>query len=160
MSLAGAAAPALLLFLGTLALPDTPNSLLERGREDEAHRVLARVRARPLGDTPGQQALHHYPRRCMPVAFDVNGMGTCCESNAAANFPPLRICQPIASGGPAQAQGVCVRLTGAPVQRLCSVRRWCLRDADGAVCAQVRGTRDVGLEFQDIKLASQARARS
>lgn len=44
LSLAGAAAPALLLFLGSLALPDTPNSLLERGREAEAHRVLARVR--------------------------------------------------------------------------------------------------------------------
>ncbi|KAK9827591.1 hypothetical protein WJX81_001828 [Elliptochloris bilobata] len=44
LSLAGAAAPALLLFLGSLALPDTPNSLLERGHEEEAHRVLARVR--------------------------------------------------------------------------------------------------------------------
>lgn len=46
LSLAGAAAPALLLFLGSLALPDTPNSLLERGREEEAHRVLARVRTK------------------------------------------------------------------------------------------------------------------
>ena len=39
--------PALLLFLGSLALPDTPNSLLERGHEEEAHRVLARVRTAP-----------------------------------------------------------------------------------------------------------------
>ena len=45
LSLAGAAVPALLLFLGSLALPDTPNSLLERGHEEQAHRVLARVRA-------------------------------------------------------------------------------------------------------------------
>ena len=66
--------PALLLFLGTLALPDTPNSLLERGREEEAHRVLARVRAVPLnGDTPGQQAPHHCTCRCVTVTLDGSG---------------------------------------------------------------------------------------
>jgi len=50
------------------------------------------------------------------------------------------------------------RWTGATSFSDCVLSgRWCLREADGAGCAQVRGTRDVGLEFQDIKLASQAR---
>lgn len=60
LSLAGAALPALLLFLGSLALPDTPNSLLERGHEEAAHRVLARVR------TEGQAFL--FQRQCTRAA--------------------------------------------------------------------------------------------
>ena len=44
LSLAGAAAPALVLTLGGLLLPDTPNSLAQRGKPDEAYRVLARLR--------------------------------------------------------------------------------------------------------------------
>lgn len=41
---AAAGAPALLLFFGMLLLPDTPNSLAERGRPDQARRVLERIR--------------------------------------------------------------------------------------------------------------------
>ncbi len=95
MSLAGAAAPALLLFLGTLALPDTPNSLLERGREEEAHRVLARVRAAPLGNTPGQQPLHYYICRCVTVTSEGSDMRACCRSRAAANLPCLQVRSPL-----------------------------------------------------------------
>ena len=39
-----AGAPALLLFFGMQLLPDTPNSLAERGRPDQARRVLERIR--------------------------------------------------------------------------------------------------------------------
>ena len=39
-----AGAPALLLFFGMLLLPDTPNSLAERDRPDQARRVLERIR--------------------------------------------------------------------------------------------------------------------
>jgi MFS transporter, SP family, sugar:H+ symporter len=44
VSLAGAALPAVLLTLGGLILPDTPNSLAQRGHEDAAVRVLRRLR--------------------------------------------------------------------------------------------------------------------
>lgn len=36
--------PSVILFVGSLLLPETPNSLLERGHEEEARRVLIRVR--------------------------------------------------------------------------------------------------------------------
>ena len=39
-----AGAPALLLFFGMLLVPDTPNSLAERDRPDQARRVLERIR--------------------------------------------------------------------------------------------------------------------
>ena len=39
-----AGAPAILLFFGMLLVPDTPNSLAERGRPDQARRVLERIR--------------------------------------------------------------------------------------------------------------------
>ncbi|KAL6647231.1 hypothetical protein ACP70R_014668 [Stipagrostis hirtigluma subsp. patula] len=44
VSLALAAVPAGIITLGALFLPDTPNSLLERGHADEARRMLRRVR--------------------------------------------------------------------------------------------------------------------
>ena len=44
LSLAGAALPAILLTLGGLILPDTPNSLAQRGHEQEAVKVLRRLR--------------------------------------------------------------------------------------------------------------------
>ena len=44
VSLAGAALPAVLLTLGGLILPDTPNSLAQRGHEDAAVKVLRRLR--------------------------------------------------------------------------------------------------------------------
>ncbi|XP_039792917.1 sugar transport protein MST6-like isoform X2 [Panicum virgatum] len=44
LSLALAAVPAAIITLGSLFLPDTPNSLLERGRPEEARRMLRRVR--------------------------------------------------------------------------------------------------------------------
>ena len=42
--MAAAGAPALLLFFGMLLVPETPNSLAERGRPDQARRVLERIR--------------------------------------------------------------------------------------------------------------------
>ncbi|KAK1630108.1 hypothetical protein QYE76_004423 [Lolium multiflorum] len=44
VSLALAAVPAAIITIGSLFLPDTPNSLLERGKPDEARRMLRRVR--------------------------------------------------------------------------------------------------------------------
>ncbi|KAL6643346.1 hypothetical protein ACP70R_019011 [Stipagrostis hirtigluma subsp. patula] len=44
LSLALAAVPAAIITVGSLFLPDTPNSLLERGRPEEAKRMLRRVR--------------------------------------------------------------------------------------------------------------------
>ncbi|KAK3124211.1 hypothetical protein QOZ80_7BG0583380 [Eleusine coracana subsp. coracana] len=44
ISLALAAVPAGIITLGSLFLPDTPNSLLERGHPDEARRMLRRIR--------------------------------------------------------------------------------------------------------------------
>jgi MFS family permease len=44
LSLGLAAAPALLMTLAGLFLPETPNSLIERGRVEEGRRVLERIR--------------------------------------------------------------------------------------------------------------------
>ena len=44
LSMAIAAVPSIVLTLGGIFLPDTPNSLLERGKETEARQVLVRVR--------------------------------------------------------------------------------------------------------------------
>ncbi|CAD6241862.1 unnamed protein product [Miscanthus lutarioriparius] len=44
LSLGLAAVPAAIITVGSLFLPDTPNSLLERGRPEEAKRMLQRVR--------------------------------------------------------------------------------------------------------------------
>ncbi|XBI81501.1 hypothetical protein VPH35_090391 [Triticum aestivum] len=44
LSLGLAAAPALLMTVGGLLLPETPNSLIERGRAEEGRRVLERIR--------------------------------------------------------------------------------------------------------------------
>ena len=44
VSLALAAVPAAIITLGSLALPDTPNSLIERGHEEKARTMLRRIR--------------------------------------------------------------------------------------------------------------------
>ncbi|GMH26912.1 hypothetical protein Nepgr_028755 [Nepenthes gracilis] len=44
LSLGGAVVPALIITVGSLLLPDTPNSLIERGRHDEAVAKLKRIR--------------------------------------------------------------------------------------------------------------------
>ncbi len=44
LSLALAGVPGFMLFLGALSLPDTPNSLIERGKLEEGERVLQRIR--------------------------------------------------------------------------------------------------------------------
>ncbi|KAK8942584.1 Sugar carrier protein C [Platanthera zijinensis] len=44
VSLALAAVPAGIITLGSLFLPDTPNSLIERGHDDEARTMLCRIR--------------------------------------------------------------------------------------------------------------------
>ncbi|KQK14067.1 sugar transport protein MST6 [Brachypodium distachyon] len=44
LSLALAAVPAAIITVGSLFLPDTPNSLLERGKADDAREMLRRVR--------------------------------------------------------------------------------------------------------------------
>ena len=44
LSLGGAVVPALIISVGSLILPDTPNSMIERGRNDEARQQLKRIR--------------------------------------------------------------------------------------------------------------------
>ncbi|CAN1149695.1 Sugar carrier protein C [Linum perenne] len=44
LSLGGAMVPALIITIGSLVLPDTPNSLIERGNHDEARKKLQRIR--------------------------------------------------------------------------------------------------------------------
>ncbi|CAK9327396.1 unnamed protein product [Citrullus colocynthis] len=44
LSLGGAVVPALIITVGSLVLPDTPNSMIERGRHDEARHQLKRIR--------------------------------------------------------------------------------------------------------------------
>lgn len=44
LSLGLAGVPALMLMLGCLLVPETPNSLLERGKEEEAKRTLIKIR--------------------------------------------------------------------------------------------------------------------
>ncbi|CAO2842728.1 unnamed protein product [Amaranthus hypochondriacus] len=44
LSLGGAMVPAIIISIGSLILPDTPNSLIERGKRDEAITKLRRVR--------------------------------------------------------------------------------------------------------------------
>lgn len=44
LSLGFAMIPALIIIIGALFLPDTPNSMIERGQRDEAKRQLKRVR--------------------------------------------------------------------------------------------------------------------
>ncbi|KAL3625462.1 Sugar transport protein 14 [Castilleja foliolosa] len=47
LSLGLAAVPAVLMFVGGLFLPETPNSLVEQGRLEEGRRVLEKVRGTP-----------------------------------------------------------------------------------------------------------------
>lgn len=44
LSLGGAVVPALIIILGSFFLPETPNSLIERGKFDEARAQLVRIR--------------------------------------------------------------------------------------------------------------------
>ncbi|KAF3451573.1 hypothetical protein FNV43_RR07668 [Rhamnella rubrinervis] len=44
LSLGGAVVPALIISVGSLILPDTPNSLIERGKHDDAKAKLKRIR--------------------------------------------------------------------------------------------------------------------
>ena len=44
LSLGGAVVPALIITLGSLVLPDTPNSMIERGQHEEAKTKLRRIR--------------------------------------------------------------------------------------------------------------------
>ncbi|XP_059642449.1 sugar carrier protein C-like [Cornus florida] len=44
LSLGGAVVPALILIVGSIFLPDTPNSLIERGKADEAKSRLQKIR--------------------------------------------------------------------------------------------------------------------
>ncbi|KAJ3688694.1 hypothetical protein LUZ61_017858 [Rhynchospora tenuis] len=44
LSLGLAAVPALIITIGSLLLPETPNSLVERGKNDQAKRILVKIR--------------------------------------------------------------------------------------------------------------------
>uniref|UniRef100_A0A1D1XHX5 Sugar carrier protein C n=1 Tax=Anthurium amnicola TaxID=1678845 RepID=A0A1D1XHX5_9ARAE len=44
ISLAGAAVPAFIITVGSMFLPDTPNSLIDRGKENEAKTMLSKIR--------------------------------------------------------------------------------------------------------------------
>lgn len=44
LSLGGAVVPGLIIAIGSLVLPDTPSSMIERGKQDEARSKLQRIR--------------------------------------------------------------------------------------------------------------------
>ena len=44
VSLGGAAVPALIITIGSLFLPDTPNSLIDRGKDESARTMLRKIR--------------------------------------------------------------------------------------------------------------------
>ncbi|KAL0442839.1 UNVERIFIED_CONTAM: Sugar carrier protein C [Sesamum latifolium] len=50
LSLGGAMVPALIVTLGSLVLPETPNSLIERGKQDDARAKLQKIRGVPNVD--------------------------------------------------------------------------------------------------------------
>ena len=50
LSVGLAIVPALILFLGSIIIPDTPNSLVYRGKVEQARRTLERVRGTPNVD--------------------------------------------------------------------------------------------------------------
>ena len=70
------------------ALPNTPNSLLER--EEEAHRVLARVRT--MGQVCGTlwAMAHHVSAYFIPHA--VGGFDASASAQRQQAAPPLRAC--------------------------------------------------------------------
>jgi hypothetical protein len=45
------AVPSLMLLFGSLLLPDTPNSLVQRGRPDEGRKILQKIRGTEHVDT-------------------------------------------------------------------------------------------------------------
>lgn len=51
ISLGMGAVPSLMLFFGAMMLPDTPNSLVQRGRPEEGRKVLQRIRGTDHVDT-------------------------------------------------------------------------------------------------------------
>jgi len=44
------AVPSLILLFGSMMLPDTPNSLVQRGRVEDGRKVLERIRGTPHVD--------------------------------------------------------------------------------------------------------------
>jgi hypothetical protein len=50
-SLAMGAVPSLILLFGSMMLPDTPNSLVQRGRVEDGRKVLQRIRGTQHVDT-------------------------------------------------------------------------------------------------------------
>ncbi|KAL9424952.1 hypothetical protein AB3S75_031974 [Citrus x aurantiifolia] len=52
LSLGGAMVPALIISVGSVFLPDTPNSMIERGQHDEARKQLRKVRG--VNDVDGE----------------------------------------------------------------------------------------------------------
>ncbi|KAH6779021.1 sugar transporter 14 [Perilla frutescens var. hirtella] len=57
LSLGLAAVPAVFMFVGGLILPETPNSLVEQGRFEEARKVLEKVRGTPKVDAEFQDLM-------------------------------------------------------------------------------------------------------
>ncbi len=70
LSLGLAAVPALFFFFGTLLLPDSPNSLLQRGHEAEGRKVLLQGL---LCMTPPAQAASVYGHLCAWALLTAGG---------------------------------------------------------------------------------------
>ncbi|KAL0346620.1 UNVERIFIED_CONTAM: Sugar transport protein 14 [Sesamum calycinum] len=84
LSLGLAAVPAILMFIGGLFLPETPNSLVEQGRLDEARQILEKVRGTPKVEAEFQdlvdasnaaQAIKHPFRNLLKRKIDPNCLG-------------------------------------------------------------------------------------
>jgi hypothetical protein len=119
LNLGLAALPALLLTAGTLLVPETPNSLVERGHEDRGRAVLQRIRGtdgearqprvadcRVLTSAvaPGCTALHpdltanftlptanaHAPHTCADVAVEFEDLTDAAKASRRMTVNPWR----------------------------------------------------------------------
>jgi hypothetical protein len=75
ISLACGAVPALMLAVGSLLLSDTPNSLVQRGRAEEARRVLERIRGTKNVDVEVSRVLSCWQARRGEGAAQLGGWG-------------------------------------------------------------------------------------
>ncbi|GAA2343814.1 sugar porter family MFS transporter [Saccharopolyspora halophila] len=102
-----AAIPAVVLYLGMLFLPETPQWLIKRGRVDEARRVLARVRAedadteaelgeireieRNEGDGGRRELLKGWVRPALVVGFGIAMFSQLTGINAMVYYAPTML---------------------------------------------------------------------
>lgn len=82
LNLSLAAVPALLLMVGAALVPDTPNSLVERGQEEKGKEMLRKIRG-VQGEWKSRLASHVDVPHCGCDAMAVLQTSGMCHSNRA-----------------------------------------------------------------------------